>query len=95
MAYNTKDKSRIANEIHLSESSEYYDTDDFVIHIELSDLINRTLTPQEKYIVIHYVIRGERLEDIKKKLKLEHVDMYKIYKKIVKKLRKGVILYEQ
>ena len=28
------------------------DTNDFVKYIEISDLINKTLTPKEKYIVI-------------------------------------------
>lgn len=94
MAYNTNNKKVVSNEVLLSDTSFYQDSDDFVRHIELSDLINRTLNPIEKYIVIHYVIREESLKDIQEKLKLEHVDMYKIYKKILKKLKKGVNSYD-
>ena len=66
------------------------DLDDFINHIEVNDLLDRVLSPKEKYILIHYIIREESLLDIKEKLNLKHVDIYKVYGKILQKLKKGV-----
>lgn len=70
--------------------NELVDIDDFITQIELNDLIDRVLDPKEKYILIHYIIREESLLDIKEKLNMKHVDIYKVYKKILQKLKKGV-----
>ena len=66
------------------------DLDDFIVSLELNDLIDRLLTAEEKYILIHYIIKEESLVEIKDALNLKNIDIYKMYKKILAKLRKGV-----
>ena len=66
------------------------DLDDFIVSLELNDLIDRLLTAEEKYILIHYIIKEESLVEIKDALNLKNIDIYKVYKKILAKLRKGV-----
>jgi DNA-directed RNA polymerase specialized sigma24 family protein len=77
--------------VNLCEDFDQYSNSDNIIeYIELEDLINSLLLPQEKYIFFHYVIRGESLPEIRDKLRLKNVDIFKMYKNIIKKLRKGV-----
>ena len=65
----------------------------FIHEIELAELLKKVLEPQEIYIFVHYAINGEPLAEIKQKLKLKHVDIFKYYKKIVNKLKKGADEY--
>ena len=83
--------NRYKENCHLYSSiDELVDLDDFIQQIELNDLMDRCLDSKEKYILIHYILREESLLDIKKDLNLKHIDIYKVYKKILQKLKKGV-----
>ena len=67
------------------------DTNNIVENMEIDDFLNQFLTSTEKYIVIHHALWNESLLVIKEALKLGNVDVYKMYKKAIKKLEKGVV----
>ena len=65
----------------------------FVAEMDLFDLLKKVLTKEEMYIFNHYNILGESLLEIKRNLKIKNKDIYKYYKRIIKKLKKGVRKY--
>ena len=75
----------------VDNTEELADSNRIVSDLEIEDLLNTYLNEIEMYIVVHHVIKDESILKIKSDLKLENVDVYKMFKKAIKKLQKGVV----
>ena len=88
--YNSKNSKFYQSFFTLSHSEEYPEVLEFIEIIEIEELLEKVLSPKERYIFVHHVFKEEPLLKIKEDLKLNNKDIFKIYNKIVIKLRKGV-----
>ena len=88
--YNLKNKKNYRLEEITENIEDYSDRKNMIELIEVNDLINRCLNPKEKYILIQYLLKGKSLNSIKEELEFKHIDIYKMYKNAVNKLKKGV-----